>query len=94
MATTSPIMEWQVLTQRQRADNHLLGCLPPGMGSNVQWDADQRSMVRTEEDMAHQLLGNASSLLDSSDVPEGPVGSLSAAAAGQYHCSGLHQQST
>ena len=65
MAATPPDMEWQVSTQRSEANNHLLRCLPLGMGSNLQWDLDQRSVVRTGEDMAHQPSGNASSLPDS-----------------------------
>ena len=92
MATSSD-MEWQVPTQGPRTDTYHLRCFPLGMGSNMQWDTDRRPVVRTGEDMAHQLPGIASSLSCSSDIPEGQVRSLSATAVGQHHCSGLHQQS-
>ena len=51
-----------------------------------------RSVVRTGEDMARQLSGNASSLPGSPVILEGPIRSLSATTVGQYHCNGLHQQ--
>lgn len=93
MATAPSDMEWQVSTQGPRADTHHLRCFPPGMGNNVQWDTDQRSMVRTGKDMAHQLPGIANSFSCSSDIPEGHVRSLGTTAVGQHYCSGLHQQS-
>ena len=93
VATTPLDMEWQVPTQGQRADTDLLRCHPLGMGSNVQWDMDWRPMIRTGEDMAHQLPGIASSLSCSSYIPEGQVRNLCATAVGQHHHSGLHQQS-
>ena len=86
-------MEWQVPDQRQGANSYLLRCLPPGMGSNMQWDTNRRSVVQTGKDMAHQLPGVASSFSGSSDIPEGQVRDLCATAVGQHHCSGLHQQS-
>ena len=71
---------------------YLLRCLPPGMGSNMQWDTNQRSVVQTGKDMAHQLPGVASSFSGSPDIPEGQVRDLCATAVGQHHRSGLHQQ--
>ena len=92
VATAPPGVERQVPSQGSRTDSHLLGCLPTGMGSIVQGNIDRRSMVRAGEVMAHQLLGDATSLPGCSDVPEGPVRSLRAVAAGQHHGSGLHKQ--
>ena len=92
VATAPPGVERQVPSQGSRTDSHLLGCLPTGMGSIVQGNTDRRSMVRAGEVMAHQLLGDATSLPGCSDVPEGPVRSLRAVAAGQHHGSGLHKQ--
>ena len=94
LVATAPLdMEWQVPAQGPRADTHRLRCFPPGMGSNMQWDTDRRSVVRTGEDMAHQLPGIASSFSGSLDILERQVRSLGATAVGQHHCSGLQQQS-
>ena len=81
-----------VFTQRPGADNHLR-CLLLGMRSNLQWDTDRRSMIRTGEDIAHQLSGNVSSLPGSPVILKRPIRSLGTTAVGQYHCNGLHQQS-
>ena len=85
-------MEWQVPDQRQGTNSYLLRCLPPGMGCNMQWDMNRRSVVRTGKDMAHQLPGVTSSFSGSPDIPEGQVRDLCATAVGQHHRSGLHQQ--
>ena len=93
MAKAPPDMERQVTTQKPRADTYLLRCFPLGMGSNMQWDMDRRPVVRTGEDIAHQLPEIASSLSCSSNIPEGQVRSLGATTVGQHHCNGLHEQS-
>ena len=86
MAATPPSMEWQVPAQGLRRDDHLLRCISTGMGSIMQWDMDQRPMVRAGEVMVHQLPGDTSSPSGYSNITEGPVRSLGTVAVGEYHC--------
>ena len=53
VATVSPGLEWQMPPQVSGPGHQLLGCLSAGLGSDMQWATDRRSVVKAGEIMAH-----------------------------------------
>ena len=93
VAAASRDMEWQMPPQGPGAGDHSLRCLPIGLGSNMQGHSDRWSVVRAGEDVVHQLPRDAGSCPCNPDLSEGSNWVITVTANGQYHCSGLRQQS-
>ena len=92
VGTPSIQMEWQELDHTANPHDHNFRCFPSRMGSSLQWNSDQRSLVSTRTNAPHQLLGASGDHTSSTDFCQGKVKRHDHLEDRQHHCSCLYQQ--
>ena len=93
MVETPPhILEWKKSDYLDTIDDNNIRCLPVGLGCNLQWRKDQRSMVTNRAISPHQLPRATGSYSCSPDIRKGEIRDFNTFASGQFHSCCLHQQ--
>ena len=87
-----PPVEWESIDQSQTHSDHHNGCVPNGLGGHLSGNQDRRPLVIPRSTGTHQLAGASDCLSGDKIVPERQEDCVSAFAAGQHHCSRVHQQ--
>ena len=85
-------MEWQEPDNTASLHDYNFRRFPSGMGSNLQWYSDQRSLVSIRTNTSHQLLGASGSYTSSSDLCQGKIKHLDHLEDRQHYRSRLYQQ--
>ena len=91
MATSS--LELEDSDSEASSDSDPVRCHPNRLGCSLRWCEYRGLMVPTGANNAYQLLGTPGYGIGNEDLFEGSSWSLSVTAAGQFHCSSIHQQS-
>ena len=78
-------MEWEKLDHPGSIHNSNIRHFPTGLGSQLQWQLDQKSMVPNQAITPHQLLRASGSHTGSSDMHKQEVQHFNSPAAGQFY---------
>jgi len=65
------LLEWKKLNHTVSIHDNYIRCFPSGLGSHLQWQSDQRSVVPFQTIPTHQLSGTSSCYTSSSDLCQG-----------------------
>ena len=87
-----PPVEWENTDQPQTHSDHHDGCIPDWLGSHLSGNQNRRPLVTPGSTRTHQLTGTPGSLPGNTILPERQEECVGALAAGQHHCSSIHQQ--
>jgi len=85
-------MEWQEPDNTASLHDYNFRRFSSGMGSNLQWNSDQRSLVSIRTNTSHQLLGTSGGYTSSSDLCQGKIKHHDHLEDRQHYRSRLYQQ--
>ena len=90
--TSSFHVEWEEPDHSASLTNNNFGCFSSRVGSHLQWNPHQRSMVSSGANPSHQLFGAPGSHISSTIICQGEVRHHNPSQDRQHHCGCLHQQ--
>ena len=85
-------MEWEEPDHPASLLNNNFRCIAPGVGTHLQRNSDQRSMISSGANPSHQLFGTPCSHTGSTDIHQGEVRHHNSSQDRQHIHGGLHQQ--
>ena len=92
VGTPPQLLEWTKPNYLGIIHDNNIRCFPTKLGSNFQWNSDQRSLVSIRKISSHQLPRAASCYISSSNICQGEVRNLNSPTTGQLYSSCLYQQ--